>query len=128
MRQRGVMVGQTAQRLDHRRRRAAARQLIGDPRGRGAVRLGKNDVEGYHRSPGLAEPVSQSGNLAARPRPLTQAANALIVDIDHAHWSIFIGARRGALVTVEQQQAEPVERGQMQQLQRGHQCDQHNPR
>ena len=121
------MIGQAAQRSDRRGFCPATRELIGDARGRSAVRLGKDHVEGDHRSSGLTQPVGQPGNIGARPWPLAKPANAFIVDIDHPDRGILIDARRGPFIAVEQQQAEPVERGQAKHMKQRHQRHQPDP-
>ena len=94
-----VMVGQCDERLAQ-----AALQLPKVDRRlrRRAVRLGKDDVEADRRHPGNAQLVDQLGQPGARPRPLAEAGQALVVDIHDTYRRLGIGARFPALILVEQ--------------------------
>ena len=70
-----------AQGVEFRRRRPHRQH----PPGRGAIGLGENHVEGDHRCPQLVEPVDQPRHQIARPRPLAEPLQRLVVQIDDAH-------------------------------------------
>ncbi len=59
-----------------------AAQLLGHPLRRGAVRLGEDGVEPDHRRALIAQRGDQVRHHRARPRPLTQLAEAFLVDVD----------------------------------------------
>jgi hypothetical protein len=68
---------------------------------RKTVGFGEQDVEGYRRRAHFREPVYQSGNAVARPRPLAELFQRRLVDVDDANGNVLEAARRQALVLVE---------------------------
>jgi len=87
---------------------ATGAQAVGEQRGRGAIGFGEDEVISDDRGAGFCETVGQGGDLFARPRPLTQTPDGLIVDVDDADRDVFIGARRGALIGIEDGEAQAI--------------------
>jgi hypothetical protein len=117
LRQRRVGVGQMRQRLLECRLLVARLRPLAPQPGevdrRHAVRLREQDVERHRLRAQLAQPVDQPGDLAARPGPLAQPLQALLVDIDDAHRLGLINPRQRPLIAVEHQVAQLVDEGRL---------------
>ena len=89
---------------------ALALELRDGERGRRPVRFGENDVEADRGGTMLGQPVDHSGEHGARPRPLPELADALVVDIDDSDRAL--GGRAGTqrLVAVEDQEIQLFQR------------------
>jgi hypothetical protein len=77
--------------------------------GRCPIRLGEVDVKGHDRCTGFAQPVDELGDDAARPGPLAELVEALVVDIDDTDRRVPRLARCRLWVTIEAEQREPLE-------------------
>ena len=85
-------------------RKGVIRGLAGRRAGVGAVLFGEQEVECDRRSPGALQRLHERGEAVARPRPLPEAPQRLVVDIDDADGLVeCVGARLPALVLVEDQ-------------------------
>jgi hypothetical protein len=113
------------QRGDLRRHLRRQFPLLQQRARRGAVRLGEQHVECDRGRAGRPQPLHQVGHLAARPRPLAEPAQAVVVDIDDAHADILVSARLPALVLVEHIVAQGLQRQGIEQ-QRAAGCKQEN--
>ena len=60
-------------------------ERVGRDRRRGAVGLGKKNVEADRQRPHLGQARHQIGDQRARPRPLAEAFEAFLVDVDDHH-------------------------------------------
>ena len=98
----GHLVGLLPQ-APHRRRVGPQRQ---HPRRRGAVGLGEDHVEHDHRGAELGEPRDQLGDLRARPRPLADALQRRVVEVDDAHRRLPVRPGLKPLKAVENEQAQ----------------------
>ena len=79
--------------------------------GRAAIRFREHDIEGDRRGAGRGEALDQVRQVRARPRPLADAGERFVVDIDDLDRQVrIVGARREALVGVERQPPEFPER------------------
>ena len=83
---------------------------IGDGRRRCAVGFGEHDIESDGRDSGLGQAVVQPGEAGARPGPLTEACQALLIDVDDPHRHLDIGARLPALILIENGVADDLQR------------------
>ncbi len=118
--QRGIIVGQLAQRRDHVLAPAFPAHPLGQARGRSAVGLRKDDIEGDGGGARFSEAPGQIGDIGAGPGPLAEPAQGLIVDVDDPDAGILIDARLGALIAVEQQGSGTVDRRHPDDLQDQH--------
>ena len=83
-------------------------QLARIGRRRQPVRLGQDEVERDALGAGAGEPVDDLGQHRARPRPLPEAGERGLVDVDDAHWERRVGdAGREAQIAVEDGRAQP---------------------
>ena len=86
------------------------RDLVGDDRGRGAVRLGEDDVEADRGGPGLPQPTHELGHDGPGPRPLPERGQARLIDRHHQHRLVADPARQQALEGVEDLEPERLDR------------------
>ena len=111
-------------------RPAASHLLVarGDRRGRGPVGLRKDDVVGDHGRPRLAQPAVELGEFGARPRPLAEPRDRLLVDIDDRHPVLGrVLARRGGLEEIEHLHPHALERRGVGKLQQDDQRKRRKP-
>ena len=77
------------------------RQVGGDPRWRGAIGLGKNDVVSDRAGAKFAKPAVHRRQPAARPRPLPECFDRGLVDIDNPHWLRAVRPRQQSLIGIK---------------------------
>jgi len=78
--------------------------------GRCPVRLGENNVKGKGLDAGLMKAVHESRENGTGPRPLAEAFEAFIVDIDNPHGGIFVNAGMDTLVIIKNHDPEIFDR------------------
>ena len=91
--------------------------LLGDRR-RHAVRLGKDDVEADGERAELGEAGHEVGHRGARPRPLPDRLEAVLVDIDNDDRVPALHARAQHLKEIERPQPQFLKRARIGQPQR----------
>src|SRR5690606_30177137 len=79
---------------------------------RGAVGLGKHDVETDGRRTVGRHAVYERGDHGARPRPLPEPADALVIDVDDGDRALGSRARQQLLIGVEDEIVQPVQRAE----------------
>ncbi len=92
-------------------------QDLGGARRGGAIGFGEDDVEGDGGGPGLGQGVGQTRHVGARPRPLAEPLDGLVVDVHHPDGRILIGPGPGALIGVEDEIADLDHEGRLRQVQ-----------
>ncbi len=73
-----------------------------DLRWRSSVRFRKDDIEGDSGGARLPQNICKSRDVCSRPRPLAEAIDTLVVDVNDLDGCLLIGPRRRTLVKVEE--------------------------
>ena len=106
-----VVGGKLLDLLAQARQRLGVRPEAQSVGGRHAVGLGKHHVEADHGRAAGGELVHQIGEHRARPGPLADRFQRVLVDVDDAHRESGIeGARADALIGVEHERPQPRDR------------------
>jgi hypothetical protein len=108
----GVGLGEALQRRDLLRVGTLAGGPGGETLRRGPVGLGEDDVEGDGGGSGVGDLPGEGGDVAPRPGPLAEAAEGLVVDVDHSHAGVAVRAGREALVGIEDEAGDLVHRAE----------------
>ena len=90
-----VVGGQHGRRAGERGELRDVGKQLGELGGREAVGLGEDEIEGDRAGAGLVQGVDDGGKARARPRPLADAGERGLVDVDDAH-GVAGSAARGA--------------------------------
>ena len=122
-----VIVGRQLRGLpDQRRQLRLLGKQLGELAGRQAIRLGEDEVERDGACAGRLELVDDLGEAGARPRPLSDAGERSIVDVDDAHRQLRIDlARLEIEIGVENSEAQARHRLGIGDAQRHRQEQQH---
>ena len=87
-------------------------ELSDRERRRGAVRLGKHDVEPDRRGAVRREPIDDFRQHRPRPRPLAELPDAFVVYVDDRNRAFRCRPRPQLLISVEDEVIQPVERAE----------------
>jgi len=102
-----LVVGGLARRVLREQGGLCGGQKLDDLLDRGAVGLGKQDVEAHDRGAFAGQLDEQVAQLGSRPRPLPELGQGLLVDVDDPdRQPRIIGLRRELLIGIERNQAQ----------------------